>query len=224
MGCHPEANIEAFWNTNEEQGAIHRQVQICMSLRRWQWLDHCLYLAETRPLGTTSTGDRRSPFEKVEILSNHLITAFQKYYVPGSHCSIDETIQGFSGRAFEIVNIPTKPTPEGFKIWVIAEAGYVISWLFHAKGKGKGPVGLNDYWKKEGWNDTQSVVLTLAQKLPNGGRGYALFLDNLFNLKKLFQCLRKEGIGAAGTVRLQSTKAELIEAGIDPGEAEKLQQ
>lgn len=41
IGCHPEANIEAFWNTNKELGAIHQKVQDCMSLRRWQ-LDRSL--------------------------------------------------------------------------------------------------------------------------------------------------------------------------------------
>jgi len=30
------------------------------------------------------------------------------------------------GRAPEIVNIPSKPIPEGFKIWVLANEGYVL--------------------------------------------------------------------------------------------------
>ena len=50
------------------------------------------------------------------------------------------------GRSKEIVNIPSKPTPEGFKIWVLANAGYVLDWLYHAKGDQLGPVDLDDFW------------------------------------------------------------------------------
>ena len=38
------------------------------------------------------------------------------------------------GRAQEIVNISSKLTPEGFKIWVLANKGYVLDWLYHARG------------------------------------------------------------------------------------------
>ena len=38
------------------------------------------------------------------------------------------------GRAREIINISSKPTPEGFKIWVLANDDYVLDWIYHAKG------------------------------------------------------------------------------------------
>jgi len=50
------------------------------------------------------------------------------------------------GRASEIVNIPLKPTPEGFKIWVLANEGYVLDWIYYAKGNNKGPVDLDSYF------------------------------------------------------------------------------
>ena len=65
------------------------------------------------------------------------------------------------GRAPEIINIPSKPTPEGFKIWVLANQGYVLDWLWHAKGDNKGPVDLNKSFLKEGFSKTQAVVLDL---------------------------------------------------------------
>jgi hypothetical protein len=37
----------------------------------------------------------------------------------------------------DTVNIPTKPTPIGFKIWVLADQGYVFDLLWHVKGDGK---------------------------------------------------------------------------------------
>jgi hypothetical protein len=42
-----------------------------------------------------------------------------KFYKPGIYLTVDETIERFTGRTPEIVNIPTKPTPEGFKIWML---------------------------------------------------------------------------------------------------------
>ena len=53
-------------------------------------------------------------------------------------------------RAKEIVNILSKPTPEGFKIWVLVNKGYVLDWMYHAKGQNKGDESqdLDDYWTK----------------------------------------------------------------------------
>jgi hypothetical protein len=60
------------------------------------------------------------------------------------------------------VNIPSKPTPEGFKIWVLGNEGYILDWLWHAKGNKKGPVDLDtSFTKKEGLSKTQAVVLDL---------------------------------------------------------------
>lgn len=68
----------------------------------------------------------QSPFEKLEPLNEQLRQAFKKYWKTGTHLAVDGTIQRFMGRASETVNIPSKPEPEGFKIWVLANAGYIL--------------------------------------------------------------------------------------------------
>jgi hypothetical protein len=65
-------------------------------------------------------------FDRVDKLSKYLQILCRRYYKPGCHLAVDETIERFMGRAPEIVNIPSKPTPEGFKIWVFANQGYVL--------------------------------------------------------------------------------------------------
>ena len=50
------------------------------------------------------------------------------------------------GRAEETVNIPSKPIPEGFKLWVLANTSYMLDWLFHTKGDQKGLIDLDDFW------------------------------------------------------------------------------
>ncbi|KAF2802624.1 pea pathogenicity protein, partial [Mytilinidion resinicola] len=72
-----------------------------------------------------------SIFERIDELSKYLRVRSRMYWTPGPHLAVDETIQRFMGRASEIVNIPSKPTPEGFKIWVLANQGYVLDWLWH---------------------------------------------------------------------------------------------
>ena len=110
----------------------------------------------------------------------------------------------------DTVNIPTKPTPIGFKIWVLADQGYVFDLLWHVKGdkKDQGPQGLRTIWEEKGFSKTQAVVLELMTRMPNGGKGHAVHIDNLFTSSKLLSTLRDYGIGAAGTVRTSRTKRE----------------
>ena len=46
----------------------------------------------------------------------------------------------YTGRAKETTTVLTKPIPTGYKIWVLAENGYFLRWVFHSKGTG--PVGV----------------------------------------------------------------------------------
>ena len=45
-------------------------------------------------------------------------------------------------------------------------------------------------------------------RMPNGGKGHKVHLDNLFTSSKLLSTLRDYGIGAAGTVRTGKTQRE----------------
>ena len=65
------------------------------------------------------------------------------------------------GRTPEIINIPSKPTLEGFKIWVLANKGYILNFIWHAKGNKKGPVNLDESFINKGFSKTQAVVLNL---------------------------------------------------------------
>jgi hypothetical protein len=51
---------------------------------------------------------------------------------PDTNIIVNEYIQTFQGRASEIVTIPSKPTPTGYKIWCLAACGYIFDWLWHA--------------------------------------------------------------------------------------------
>ena len=104
----------------------------------------------------------RSTFNRVNELAEYIRLTYRKLYNPGTYLAVDETIKRFMGRAPEIVNIPSKLTPEGFKIWVLANEGYILDWLWHARGDKAGPVDLDKiFTKEEGFLKTQAVVLNL---------------------------------------------------------------
>ena len=90
------------------------------------------------------------PFEKMELLDDIVRTASQTYMIPGTYIAVDECIQGFQGRASEIVTIPSKPIPTGYKIQIKASDGYVFDFIWHACRirKINGPQGLNPKWQQ----------------------------------------------------------------------------
>ena len=114
------------------------------------------------------------------------------------------------GRVKEIVNIPIKPEPEGFKIWVLTNCRYVLDWLYHCKGDKYGPVDLNEFFTKQlGFFKTQAVVLDLlSQHGILDEFQYIVWLDNLFTSARLLTQLEDDGFGAAGTVRTTRTQRE----------------
>ena len=128
-----ESGIKDFWNTNPLNGPIYNQVLKYISLRRWEQINRFFHILIPLP-----PGQKETTFNKLEPLSTHLREAFKKYWKPGTYLAVDETIQRFMGRAKEIVNIPSKPTPEGFKIWVLANQGYILDWIYHTKGRNRG--------------------------------------------------------------------------------------
>jgi len=65
------------------------------------------------------------------------------------------------GRAPEIVNILSKLTLEGFKIWVLANEGYILDFMWHAKDNKEGLVDLDLLFIEEGFLKTQVVVFDL---------------------------------------------------------------
>jgi Transposase IS4 len=211
MGLHGEPMIEGYWKSLDPYGAEHK-VKNVMGRERFEQLDR--YFRVTKPW-PDSENKGKSTFDRVKDLAEHLRLTCRRLYSPGTHLAVDETIERFLGRAFETVTIPTKPTPKGFKIWVLANEGYVLDWMWHARGNTQGPVDLDSSFLNEGFSKTQAVVLDfLTQRHPLTDlplyppHKHTVWLDNLFTSVKLCTRLRDLGIGCAGTVRTTKTQRE----------------
>jgi Transposase IS4 len=208
MGVHKEPATEDYWNSSLQNGPIHG-IGNFISCSRWHQIDRYFYCTKPKE---EDDEPFQNTFQRIEDLSEHLRLCCRRFYKPGIHLAVDESIKRFTGRASKIVNIPSKPTPKGFKIWILANQGYVLNWLFHSKGEGKGPYDLDKSFVKDGFTKTEAVVLNLMlqedaetkQRLYQPHQ-HVVWLSNLFTSIKLLKRLRAEGLGSAGTVRTTQT-------------------
>ena len=122
MGITIESSIEDYWKDLNTHGTEHI-VKKYMGAVRFQQLDQHFRASPPWP---PSDQAPKTTFTRVDELAEHIRLTCRKLYNPGTHLAVDETIQRFMGRAREIVNIPSKPTPEGFKIWVLGNEGYIL--------------------------------------------------------------------------------------------------
>jgi hypothetical protein len=123
----------------------------------------------------------------------------------------------FTGRAKEVTVVPNKPTPQGLKVWPIAQRGFFLRWIWHRPGKTNGPVGvktpreLGGTKAGKGGNKTQACALQLLESLSKAP--YHLYVDNLFVSTNFLEMLRSRGYGCTGTCRTNSgVISELVEA------------
>ena len=158
-----------YWNTSQD-GSIHAPVRNSMSRNRWQQIHAFLHIYEPQDYPERNQ-QKIEAHEKVEPIAQILQENFSKYFQLDTNVAVDECIQGFRGRCTDIVNIPTKPTPIGFKIWCLAEDGYIMDFLWHRKGDkpSQGPQGLQPKWKEQGFRATHAVVLELVSRMRNSG-------------------------------------------------------
>ncbi len=119
----------------------------------------------------------------------------------------------FEGRSKETTTVPNKPIPTGYKVWGVAQRGFLLAWNWHIPGVKNGPVGVRTPRELGGTirdgnqgNKTQAVVLHLLKRLPKPpqGSGYHVYLDNLFVSTRFVQYARSQGVAVTGTCRANS--------------------
>jgi hypothetical protein len=101
-------------------------------------------------------------------MSIHIFTVVQELWIPGQDLAVDEIMERFTGQSLDIVTISSKPIPTGYKVWAVAQLGYILNVIYHCNGKG--PIG-SKVPKGSGINPTQAVVVNLLlslQKPPIG--------------------------------------------------------
>jgi hypothetical protein len=181
-----------------------------MPLRRFELITRYFRTFDHTKVNVSDEDNLLKVFQAAEPWSDHLQKASAQVFNPGTNITIDECMVPFKGRSKETTVVKNKPTPVGFKVWVIAQHGFFMRWLWHVKaslykaviirlsspqqegkkGKLKTTVALSN---------TQSAVIHLCNMLPK--QTYHIFADNLFSSPNLFRALREAGCGATGTAR-----------------------
>ena len=142
MGIYKDIAVSEFWKKEQRGVAIHPEIKKT-GRERWQQIDRFFYISDPEK------DKDKVLFEKLVPLNDTLRARFKKYWIPGTHLAADKSILRFMGRSSEIVNIPSKPTPEGFKVWILANQGYILDWMWHAKGEKYGLYDLDDFWTED---------------------------------------------------------------------------
>ena len=103
----------------------------------------------------------------------------------------------FYGRSPDTYKMPNKPIKQGYKIYALADAGY-IWWFIWASRK----QGLTDTVKYKHLSLTASMVLQTVKRLPSRHQYlYTIYMDNYFSSIPLFRLMRSSGYGACGITR-----------------------
>jgi hypothetical protein len=146
-------------------------------------------------------------FEKLEPLTSHIRDICKRLYTPGTHVTINESMSAYRERTSHTTKLKNKPIKEGYKMWALAEHGYIWSWLFYSLRDGTERIReARDPAIPTDMNPTHTMVMKLAMELPYKEYNYVLYLDNLFTSVPLLNALEKLKIGATGTTRKNSQR------------------
>jgi hypothetical protein len=97
--------------------------------------------------------------------------------------------------------MPNKPIHQGYKLFALAEHGYIWWFIWSSRKYSFGP----DVILHPDLTSTGSMVYRLVKRLPKHSKVY---LDNYFTSIPLFRLLREEGYGLCGTTRPYSGGSE----------------
>ena len=98
---------------------------------------------------------------KIEPLLSIFRAACKRYYIPGTEVAIDEIMVRFHGRLADTYKMLNKPIKQGYKIFALADNGYV--WWFQLSSRRYGIAELD---KHKDLTATGSMVLQMARLLP----------------------------------------------------------
>lgn len=130
MGIHKEPQTSQYWNSDFNKGPLH-PISSNISLTRWEQIKRYLHISSP---SKDKTSGYHLPTNKVwwyklEPLASSLQSSFQQYYSPSSELSIDELMLRSFCRSQHTYKMPHKPIKQGFKIYGIADHGYIYNFI-----------------------------------------------------------------------------------------------
>ena len=135
-------------------------------------------------------------WDKLDSIMSILRQKSSFYWILSTNITVDEVMIKFEGRTSQKITIPGKPILIGFKIFALADSGYIFNWECTKPGLNEGllatkkcvSISISNFEKTTLLNPTQSIVIRLTSCLSffieEKKLNFHLFLDNLFTLWK----------------------------------------
>ena len=121
---------------------------------------------------------------------------------------VNETAPPYLGHTRHAIKAPHKPIKQGYKIWALADLGYIFNWLWYSKAQGM--EGLGKRSCQNTMTDTQTLVISLAKSLSNpAAQDYILYTDNLFTNGPLAKALSQLDIEVMSTTQVKALELSL---------------
>jgi len=159
MGVHDEPQYDMYWNTDFNKGPLHT-ISSHISLRRFEQIKRYCHIScseSDKQKGYHLPGNKIWWY-KLEPLASAIQKSSQKYYSPSSDVSIDELMVRCFGRCVSLIftplplyfttllinysrsshiyKMPKKPIKQGYKIYGLADHGYIYNWIWSSREKG----------------------------------------------------------------------------------------
>ena len=137
-------------------------------------------------------------YHKLEPFASQLQERFWQFFIPSTKVAIDEMMIRFCFRSAHTVKMKNKPIKQGYQVFALCSGGYTYAFLWYSLVHGTANLVKLDHL-----TPTASAVYQLAKLLP-AEHCWNLVLNNYFTSIPHFEELRKIGIGAAGTTRVDA--------------------
>jgi hypothetical protein len=191
MGICPLPQWHMYWS------AEFQQPFVASAFRRDRFEQLLRYFHVAPPHGGAAA---RDPFSRVRPLIRALQLSFARMYSPTQPLTVDECMVGFKGRHEAKQYIKSKPTRWGYKVWCLANDGYLLAFqVYEGKEEVRSPEG-----------QAHRVVIELTR--PFHGVPHVVYLDNYFTSPAVLDALQRRGMRGCGTVQRRRREMPVMDA------------
>jgi hypothetical protein len=164
-------------------------------IQRWKHFRRFMCMFDFREDAKKET--KKNPLWNVQRLLDELNDNASTMWIPGKWLSIDEQTLSFQGKSGLKLRISYKKEGDGFQCDAVCDDGYTFSFFF---SHGDAPPLPKKFKEKiPDLSPTAMRVVWLALRLPN--MWSRIYMDNLFNSRKLFTALYMAKALAHGVAR-----------------------
>jgi hypothetical protein len=205
MGVTREPAVKDYWRSNDGCNSQHPFTEF-MDLVDFEQIKRYLHVSEPEPLTGCLTPENENKkedlwFHKIAPLLDHLGVVSRQHRTLGTHVSVDEAMVLYTGRTYHKYFMRNKPISEGYKLFALAERGYVYAIYPETPvHRLRAPLDVPNH--PGNLTHTSDVVIHLLNTLPRDKHHFNVAMDNYFVDPRLFRYLRDEfKMGAYGTLR-----------------------